>query len=321
MNGNRVVIGLVLKPNQKKDATNALKALRVLDLDISSIYDIDIDNVDDELEIFSDILSEQSLESLIIALPKLFSDDTILGCFKLPVYYNNDLYPVNLPSNCYTEESIYARLLVINEVSKVDKHNKSIYNTTNISIVVDTVTLDFCYVLFNSIIYSSNTDREWDLGNLFWDYFSMSGTDLKPMHTLHCDYSVRHSELKKYMDNLIKYSYEEKLIYNNTCYIFPDYKKSSASSSCDFSCIVENGVKDVIFNAKSIMQFEIVVPPNTARFSILCSKSSDNKNKYKVYVKKESNIYFNLYIMYSNKIISGNKDCDEIKEELSIEYY
>jgi len=321
MNGSRVVIGLVLKPNQKKDATNALKGLRILDLDTSSIYDIDIDNVDDELEIFSDILSEQSLESLIIALPKLFSDDTILGCFKLPVYYNNDLYPVNLPSNCYTEEGIYARLLVINEVSKLDNHNKSIYDTTNISIVVDTVTLDFCYVLFNSIIYSSNTDREWDLGNLFWDYFSMSGDDLKPMHTLHCDYSVRHSELKKYMDRLIKYSYEEKLIYNNTCYILPDYKKRSVPSSCDFSCIVENGIKDIIFNAKSISQFEIVVPPSTAKFSILCSKSLDNKNKYKVYVKEESNIYFNLYIMYSNKIISGNKDYYEIKEELSIEHY
>lgn len=294
MNGSRVVIGLVLKPNQKKDATNALKGLRILDLDTSSIYDIGIDNVDDELEIFSDILSEQSLESLIIALPKLFSDDTILGCFKLPVYYNNDLYPVNLPSNCYTEESIYARLLVINEVSKVDKHNKSIYDMTNISIVVDTVTLDFCYVLFNSIIYSSNTDREWDLGNLFWDYFSMSGANLKPMHTLHCDYSVRHSELKKYMDSLIKYRYEEKLIYNNTCYIFPDYKKSSASSSCDFSCIVENGVKDVIFNAKSIMQFEIVVPPSVVTFSMIGYRGSTIGGSYKVYI-----IVLTLYLCFA----------------------
>lgn len=49
---SRIVIGVILKPNQNKDDTNAIKALRVLNLDVSSIYDIDIDKLDGSLKNF-----------------------------------------------------------------------------------------------------------------------------------------------------------------------------------------------------------------------------------------------------------------------------
>ena len=96
---SRIVIGIILKPNQNKDDTNAIKALRVLNLDVSSIYDIDIDKLDGSLTKFSDVLVEKPLSSLFGVLPNEVSINKVVDYAKLPVYYNKSLEPVNLPSD------------------------------------------------------------------------------------------------------------------------------------------------------------------------------------------------------------------------------
>lgn len=210
---SRVVIGIILKPNQNKDDTNAIKALRVLNLDVSSIYDIDIDKLDGSLTKFSDVLVEKPLSSLFGVLPNEVSINKVVDYAKLPVYYNRSLEPVNLPSDSNREDSRYAGLLVINEMNNGVKKDRSIYDETIVSIVVDTTTLDFCYVMFNSVIYSSNPKRKWDLGDLFWDEDTLASHHLKPKHTMYCDYIIRYAELKKYMKSLLGYGSEETLIW------------------------------------------------------------------------------------------------------------
>lgn len=318
---SRIVIGIILKPNQNKDDTNAIKALRVLNLDVSSIYDIDIDKLDGSLTKFSDVLVETPLSSLFGVLPNEVSINKVVDYAKLPVYYNRSLEPVNLPSDSNREDSRYAGLLVINEMNNGVKKDKSIYDETIASIVVDTTTLDFCYVMFNSVIYSSNPKRKWDLGDLFWDEDTLASHHLKPKHTMYCDYHISYAELKKYMKSLLGYGSEETLIWNNTCYILPDYNKRALANSFDFNCVLEDGIKDVIFDARSIRQFEIVVPPSVVNFSMLCPRSLNTGGLYKVYMRKDNNINFNLYNMGRSKIINGNEQCDEVRNEIDIEFY
>ena len=54
---------------------------------------------------------------------------------------------------------------------------------------------------------------------------------------------------------------------------------------------------------------------------MLCPRSSNTGGLYKVYMRKDNNINFNLYNMGRSKIINGNEQCDEVRNEIDIEFY
>lgn len=294
MDDSRVVIGLNVKPNISNKTKDWLGSIKVFDLETFSIYDIDVNKIDGELLKFKEMCDTHTIGEVTYSVgDKIKTENCSYGF--MPVYSKINL----LNPRVYVEDVQYANIICIHVYDRIMGFNKSVRNMATCAVLIDALNFDFCIKIGCYVAYSSNPNRQWNLGGYF-----VNASQIKSKAESLCGYNIRiEYNCRHYFDKLIKVKTEESIIYGDTFNFKADeYHKEK------IELIVDNEVKSGIIDLRCAKTANIVFPPSLKDALIIIDRveGNDFSDRYKVYLSKDSKVNFSIVKNINNCFI----DCE-----------
>lgn len=312
MGDSRVVIGLNVRLNISNKTKDWLGSIKVFDLETFSIYDVPISELDDELLKFKEMCDNYTIgEVCSESYDKL--KGTIYGYVRIPVYSRNDL--LNSRRESYLDDDKqYANLVSIYVNDVIKSKDKNASNMVTCGIIIDAENFDFCIKFGCYVAYSSNPNREWNLG--IYD----STDQVRSNAEMYCGYNIRcDSRVRGYISKLAIIDTNEKIVYGDLML----YRASEHGAS-HLDIIVDSGVKSVILVLRSALASSIVFPPSIKNVYLNIGRGGyDLDNNYNVYFKTGSEV--NMHIIkslgYSTDGVFNSSNFDELEDYIKVNIY
>lgn len=294
MDDSRVVIGLSVKPNISNKTKDWLGSIKVFDLETFSIYDIDVNKLDGELLKFKEMCDNHTIGEVSHSVADKIKTENCSYGF-MPVYSKINL----LNPRVYVEDIQYANIICIYVYDRIMVSNKSVSNMTTCAVLIDAENFDFCIKIGCYAAYSSNPNRQWDLGG-----YQINASQIESKAEKLCGYTIRiENDCRHYFDKLIKVKTEEKIVYGDTFNF-----KADGYSKDKIELIVDNGVKSGIIDLRCAKTANIVFPPSLKDALIIIDRveGNDFSDRYKVYLNKGSKVNLSIVKNINNCFI----DCE-----------
>lgn len=314
MGDSRVVIGLNVRLNISNKTKDWLGSIKVFDLETFSIYDIKVNELDGELLKFKEMCDNHTIGEVSHSIgDKIKTENCSYGF--MPVYSKNSL--LNYRDFYFEEDKQYENLICIYVYDKIMGFNKSVSNMSTCAVLIDAENFDFCIKIGCYVAYSSNSNRQWDLGG-----YEVTASQIRSRAESLCGFSIRiESDFRCYLDKLIKVKTEEKIVYWDTFNF-----KADEYSKDNIELIVDNGVKSGIIDLRSARTANIVLPPSLKDVLIFIDRveGNDFSDRYKVYLSKDSEVNLSIVKNINNCFIdckfTGNNFSD-FDNYIGIELY
>lgn len=294
MDDSRVVIGLSVKPNISNKTKDWLGSIKVFDLETFSIYDIDVNKLDGELLKFKEMCDTHTIGEVSHSIADKIKTENCSYGF-MPVYLKINL----LNPRVYVEDIQYANIICIYVYDRIMGSNKSVSNMTTCAVLIDAENFDFCIKIGCYAAYSSNPNRQWDLGG-----YQINASQIESKAEKLCGYTIRiENDYRSYFDKLVKVKTEEKIVYGDTFNF-----KADGYSKDKIELIVDNGVKSGIIDLRCAKTANIVFPPSLKDALIIIDRveGNDFSDRYKVYLSKGSKVNLSIVKNINNCFI----DCE-----------
>lgn len=294
MDDSKVVIGLNVRPNISNKTKDWLGSIKVFDLETFSIYDIDVNKLDGELLKFKEMCDNHTIGEVSHSIADKIKTENCSYGF-MPVYSKNNL----LNPSVYVTDVQYANIICIYRYDKIMGFNKSVSNMSTCAVLIDALNFDFCIKIGCYVAYSSNPNRQWNLGG-----YLISASQIKSKAETSCGYNIRiEHDCRHYFDKLIKVKTEEKIVYEDTFNF-----KADAYSKEKVELVVDNGVKSGIIDLRCAKTANIVFPPSLKDALIIIDRveGNDFSDRYKVYLSKDSKVNLSIVKNINNCFI----DCE-----------
>lgn len=294
MDDSRVVIGLSVKPNISNKTKDWLGSIKVFDLETFSIYDIDVNKLDGELLKFKEMCDTHTIGEVSHSVTDKIKTENCSYGF-MPVYSKLNL----LNPRVYVADIQYANIICIYVYDRIMGSNKSVSNMTTCAVLIDAENFDFCIKIGCYAAYSSNPNRQWDLGG-----YQINASQIESKAEKLCGYTIRiENDYRSYFDKLVKVKTEEKIVYGDTFNF-----KADGYSKDKIELIVDNGVKSGIIDLRCAKTANIVFPPSLKDALIIIDRveGNDFSDRYKVYLSKGSKVNLSIVKNINNCFI----DCE-----------
>lgn len=315
MGDSRVVIGLNVRLNISNKTKDWLGSIKVFDLETFSIYDVPISELDDELLKFKEMCDNYTIgEVSSDSYDKL--KGTIYDYGRIPIYSRNDL--LNSRRESYLDDDKqYANLVSIYVNDVIKSKDKNASNMVTCGIIIDAENFDFCIKFGCYVAYSSNPNREWNLG-----ISELSNTQVKSYAELMCGYNIRcDSRVRGYISKLAIIDTNEKIVYGDLMV----YRASEYHSN-HLDIVVDNDIKSTILELRSAFASSIVFPPSIKNVYLNIGRGNYNSlsNNYNVYFKAGSEVNMHIIKNGNYNTIDGvfnSSNFDELEDYIKVNIY
>lgn len=315
MGDSRVVIGLNVRLNISNKTKGWLGSIKVFDLETFSIYDVPVVELDDELLKFKEMCDNYTIgEVSSDSYDKL--KGTIYDYGRIPIYSRNDL--LNSRREIYLDDDKqYANLVSIYVNDVIKSKDKNASNMVTCGIIIDAENFDFCIKFGCYVAYSSNPNREWNLG-----ISELSNTQVKSYTELMCGYNIRcDSRVRGYISKLAIIDTNEKVVYGDLMV----YRASEYHINY-LDIIVDNDIKSVILMLRSAFASSIVFPPSIKNVYLNIGRGNYNSlsNNYNVYFKAGSEVNMRIIKNGNYNTIDGvfnSSNFDELEDYIKVNIY